>query len=627
MASGREAAPVVWLLGVMLASIGLPFFVLAATAPLLQRWLAATDHPSAADPYFLYAASNAGSLAALLMYPVIVEPLLSLRTQRVAWAAGYAMTAALLVACAIATRRLRGHRETRTVEPAVAIPWALRIRWLLLALVPSGLMLAVTAHISTDLAAMPLLWIVPLALYLLTFIVAFGMRRAEAQRQARRVLPLVLLPLVMLLITQGGAPLWFLLPLHLVTFTTLAFLCHADLAALRPPATALTGFYLWMAAGGALGGLLNTAAPALFTGVAEYPLLLAAACFVLVEPGDVRHAARRLGTVVKPVVVGMLAVLVLMAARTLDLTPAETFPFLGFAALLAFSASRQAFVFSLCVSALLLSGAVAPLHAWGAVLHQQRTFFGVYRVTHDARHGIVSLYHGTTLHGSQRADSGAPEPLTYYHRGSPVADVLALAPLDRPASVGVVGLGVGSLAAYARPGERWTFYEIDPAVDAIARDARFFTFLERCGPSCRTVIGDGRLALAASAGRYDVLVLDAFSSDAIPVHLLTREAIRTYLSRAAEDATLAFHVSNRHFDLRPVLGGIAADLGLVALVRDDQVDVDTADGRSSSRWVALGRPGGRVDELAERPGWRPVTAATGRVWTDDFSNVLSVLRR
>lgn len=627
MAPGREAAPVVWLLGVMLASIGLPFFVLAATAPLLQRWLAATDHPSASDPYFLYAASNAGSLTALLMYPVVVEPLFTLRTQRLAWAAGFALTALLVAACAVATRRMHPGRETSNAPAEPPIRWSLRLRWLALAFVPSGLLLAVTAHISTDLAAIPLLWIVPLALYLLTFIVAFGVRREGAERIARRLLPLVLLPLVMFLVVRGGAALWFLLPLHLVAFATIALVCHAELAALRPRATALTSFYLWMAGGGALGGLLNTAAPVVFTGVAEYPLLLAAACVALVRPGDVRAVASRPQTHVKPAAVGLTAVLVLLAARTLDLTAAEALPFLGFPALIAFSASRQSVPFALCVGALLGAGAVAPIEAWGTVLHQQRTFFGVYRVTRDTRQDVVSLYHGTTLHGSQRAGEIEAEPLSYYHRDSPVADVLALRPQEYPASVGVVGLGVGSLAAYARPGERWTFYEIDPAVDDIARDARFFTFLDACGARCRTVIGDGRLTVAESAERHDVLVLDAFSSDAIPVHLLTREAVVTYLSRLSDDGMLAFHVSNRHFDLRPVLGGLAAALQLVAFGRDDQVDVETAAGRSSSRWVAIGRRGSRMEVLAGQAGWRRVTTRTSRVWTDDFSNIWAVLRR
>jgi hypothetical protein len=625
MVAGREAAPVAWLMGLMLTGIGLPFVVLATTAPLLQRWFAATDHPSAADPYFLYAASNAGSLAALLMYPVVVEPLLSLRAQRMAWAWGYVAAAALVVACGWAASRLRAEDDGGAVAAAEeTIPWALRLRWLALALVPSGLLLAVTAHVSTDLAAIPLLWIVPLALYLATFIVAFGSRREAASRVSARLLPQVLLLLVVFLITQGAGPIWLMLPLHLVTFTTFALLCHSELARLRPSAAGLTSFYLWMAGGGALGGLLNTAAPWVFAGIAEYPLLIAGACFVLIRPVDFR-ALREPRTLVKPVVVGVLTAGALLAARPFELGLAHMFALLGLPAVLTLSTSRRPAAFALCMTALLGAGWGAGLDAWGHVLHQQRTFFGVYRVTSDTRGHIVSLYHGTTRHGGQAAGAGAPEPLTYFHRGSPVADVLALRPAESSASIGVVGLGVGSLAAYARPGEAWIFYEIDPAVDDIARDTRFFTFLEACGASCTTVIGDGRLALAASRTRYDVIVLDAFSSDAIPVHLLTREAIQTYMSRLSEDGMLAFHVSNRHFDLQPVLGGVAADLQLVAFMREDVAD--GVEGHSSSRWVALGRSNSRVQALAGEAGWRPVTSRTARVWTDDFSNIWSVLWR
>jgi hypothetical protein len=260
----------------------------------------------------------------------------------------------------------------------------------------------------------------------------------------------------------------------------------------------------------------------------------------------------------------------------------------------------------------------------GSVVHAERTFFGVYRVTTTPQYGFVSLIHGTTLHGRQIQNAPIPEPLTYFHRKSPIGDVFA-ARGEGARSVGIVGLGIGTLAAYAQPSSHWVFYEIDPAVERIARDTQFFRFLEVCGNRCRVVLGDARLSLAHTNDRYDVLVLDAFSSDAIPVHLLTTEALRVYEQRLTADGILAMHISNRHIKLRPVLGRLARDRGWIAFARFDARE-DNTSGVTASDWVVLARNAEDAGAIARDPRWTRITSADGPAWSDDFSNVWTTLR-
>jgi hypothetical protein len=620
-------APIPWLLALLATTIGLPFFALSMTAPLLQRWFSFTDHPAARDPYFLYAASNAGSLGALLLYPALFEPTLSLRTQRLFWSAGYVVAAALVICAAFAVWRGRpdehvGPSASRTDAP----PMLRQARWVFLSAIPSGLMLAVTAHISTDIAAVPLLWIVPLALYLVTFILAFGAQAERVLRLARRVLPLVLLPVVLLLAARGGAALWFSVPLHLIAFLVVALVCHCELAADRPPAEDLTAFYLWLSFGGMLGGLFNTlVAPVLFSDIVEYPLLLAAAVFAIVPVRSFGSALRERAPLVRAVLAGGLAILIVSAAPRLGLDTRWTFLLLTVPIVFAFSVSRQPALFAVAVALVLLSAGVSGT-AWGDVQYARRTFYGIHRVSLDRDGEFVALYHGTTLHGSQAVGAADPEPLTYYHRGSPIADVFDSRKDGERGSIGVIGLGVGTLAAYADAGERWTFYELDPAVEAIARDERYFTFLRACGTRCRVVIGDGRLTLSADPARHDVLVIDAFSSDAIPVHLMTREGVRMYLSRLTETGVVAFHISNRHFDLRAPLARLARDERLAAQVRFERVDEQDPPGTTSSLWAILARSREHFGSLADDPRWTPLAPDGKAAWTDDFSNVWSALQ-
>lgn len=622
------STPTGWLLAVMVGSVGFPFLLLSTTAPLLQRWFAARTESAAVDPYRLYAASNAGSLGGLLFYPAVIEPFLSIQLQQFAWSLGYAITAAFVVICALITfRSLIAQPEQAAVTITGAPAISTRARWLVLAAVPSALMLAVTVHISTDIAAVPLLWIVPLGLYLSTFIIVFSPLAATVLPAARRALPLVLLPLVLFMVAQVTGNLWFVIPLHLAAFWLLSLLCHAELAATRPVASHLTEFYVWLAVGGMIGGAFNTfIVPRLFVEVGEYPLLIAAAVLAIASPPTFAEILKHRRLFLRPTLAALTALAVVSIGARFALDPQLLLPLLAVPVLLCFSVSRHAAAFAVGIGLVLTAGACTTNQAWGNVLHSERTFFGLYRVSTEA--GLTSLFHGTTLHGSQREQQQGTvtEPLTYYHRRSPIGDVFAALDGAVLKSVGVVGLGVGSLAAYAKTTQDWSFYEIDPAVERIARDARYFSFLQDCGSSCRVLIGDGRLLINQSNEQHQVLVLDAFSSDAIPVHVLTSEAIEDYLTHLTPNGVLAFHISNRHFDLRPVLGRVAGAQGLVAMVRDD-IDVGFHDpGTRGSRWVVMARNHAALAGLPARPGWAPLESDGGRVWTDDFSNVWSALK-
>jgi hypothetical protein len=501
-ASPPEGNPLGWLLLLLTATIGLPFFVLSTSASVFQHWLSRTDHPSARDPYFLYSASNLGCLFALASYPTIVEPLLTLRDQARVWTFAYAVFVALAATCGfVAWSRLAAPGQAAALDAAparavAAVSWMRRLRWTALAFVPSSLMLAVTSYISTDIASVPLLWIVPLALYLLTFALAFGRHGARADAIAARALPLLVVPLALFMIAKLRAPLTAIVIVHLAAFAAIALNCHASLAKDRPEASRLTEFYFWISFGGMLGGLFNTlAAPLLFDGIVEYPLVVAVAC-LLFRAGDVSASKRSAADLVLPIAVGVLTsgTLLVLAAKGAPLS--VQLAALSVPAVLTFAQRRQAHRFGWCVAAL-MAASLAFGDAGERVLYATRTFFGVYRVSADLQGRYHALAHGTTLHGLQaQAPERRGEPLTYFHQTGPFGQAWQALPRAATArEVAVVGLGVGTMAAYARPGQQWTFFEIDPAIERIARTREHFSFMETCGDRCRVVIGDARISL------------------------------------------------------------------------------------------------------------------------------------
>ena len=631
----REA---IWLFGRLAVSIGPCFVLLAATAPLVQRWLASTRHREARDPYFLYAASNAGSLLALLAYPVVIEPLFGLEEQRHTWRFGLWFAVVLVGACATLTLRTPPPAADSRADPpapAAALPPRIRWRWLVLAAIPSSLLLSVTSYVTTDVVALPLLWIVPLALYLLTFIIAFARRAIVPSHRVLRVQAFLLVPVAaeMFLHTQAAAPV--LVPLHALTFFVTALACHQALAASRPTGPRSTEFYLIVAAGGALGGLCNVfLAPVVFRGLYEYPLALVAVA-LLRPPGDAvsdERRARRLDLAL-PLALGAVLLLGTRGLRAVEATAGAKSGFVLLVVLLSavgtagYAFRARPLRFALVLAAIIGAGAT---YAKGSTrtLFAGRSFYGVHKVVLETP-TTRTLWHGNTRHGSQdMAPERRGEPLTYYHRTGPMGGVMT-AWQGRPQRrrVGVVGLGAGSLAAYAAPGEHWTFFEIDEAVIDIARDRGLFSFLGDARGKVDVVLGDARLSIAAAPdGAFGVLVLDAFSSDAVPAHLLTREAIALYLRKLGPGGLIAVHLSNRMLDLEPVVAGGAAAVGCSGLVRfDNPTEAEARASKTASHWMVLARSPADLAPLATDARWVP-PRRNGPGWTDDAFNLWRALR-
>ena len=586
-------SPVPWILGTLLLSVGPSFFLLSTSAPLLQRWYSQTSAAGAEDPYFLYAASNVGSLLALLAYPALIAPTLSLSAQSSLWSFGFGLFVVLtLLLCLHAFRDTEPGR-TRPSENAPARPGRAQYgRWLLLAFVPSSLVLGVTQHLTTDVAAVPLLWVVPLALYLLTFVLAFSRRNLISLRLASVLMLLLIATSLLSMAIWWMVPVLLSLALHLLLLFFVAFVCHGRLAALRPAPDRLTGFYLTIAIGGALGGLFNAVlAPCLFDSILEYPLMALLAVLLRERPHVPlrerlrNHAAHRGSLALDGVVVASLLALPfgLPSADTAERTLLET-----------------------------------------------RTFFGVHRIIVRSDPEAVKYTNGTTVHGSQLVRNRRLKT-TYYHENTGLGRMFLTLKgeslLDR---VGLIGLGVGTTAAWAAPGQEYTFFEIDPAVAEIANDPDRFTFLRDCmADKVKVVLGDGRLSLAKEPDRgFGLLVLDTFNSDAIPVHMLTMEALDLYFRKLEEDGLLAIHITNRYLDLRRLLFSMARAGGWFAVdwKADSAHEPDAALGQNRAEWVFLTAGLETKERLLSGTGFAPLTAAGAvRVWTDDYCNLFGLL--
>ncbi len=630
---------------VLLVSIGLPFFVVSTSAPLLQHWFGRTRHRAASDPFFLYAASNAGSLGALLAYPFLIEPLVPLSVQSRIWTVAYALLIVLIAACAlVSARAARGTAiASESLPPTPRPSWKTRLHWLVLAAVPSSLMLSVTGYITTDIAAVPLIWVIPLSIYLLTFVLAFGRRSLVPARVFTGALPFLAAILLTIIVSRMSEPLGFVF-LHLLVLFVAAMVCHTELARRRPAVDHLTEFYLWLSAGGAVGGLFNVlVAPFIFSTMAEYPLGLVAACLLRpgsqpsgsrLQPGvQVRPAARIWRTLDAPraLAIGLLALFLEVGAQLLRV-PVGTPTFVVIVFLVPFVAALVSRRGPLALGAAFASIAIVGMWypAWDQpVVANVRGFYGAHSIVNRGAYRV--LMNGTTNHGAQslRPDRKCL-PLTYYYPTGPLGELFAtFTGAHAKSSIGVVGLGTGSTGGYARPGQRWTFYDIDPVVERIARNPAYFTFLRDCVPQARVVMGDARLSIAREPdGAHDVLILDAFTSDAIPVHLLTQEAMALYLRKLAPGGVLAFHISNRFLNLRRPLARLARDAGLVDYVRADGKisPLEAYDGKEGSIWVVMARTRDDLGTLTDDPRWLLLPSTVdGRSWTDDYSDVFGAL--
>lgn len=620
--------PVWWLLFTMIARLGLPFLAVSTMAPLVQQWFSTIPGPSRSDPYFLYAASNVGSMLALLAYPLILERLFGTRVHTELWLAGYLLLLMLVAACVWQLYR-SGHETAHAVRQTGRAGWRQRAQWTMLACVPSSLMLGVTTHISTDLAAIPLLWVLPLAAYLLTFILAFSTRVWIPEKLLARALPVLALTVIWSIVFQRRAP--WTIPAHVIAFFFAALACHTALVRSRPDAERLTEFYVWLSFGGMLGGVFNSlVAPHLFDGIFEYPLVLALACFARPSPEFKRGRLEPW-----PIVAIALAVpfFVFISAWRLDrFLPAAPLPVVLIRASIVpailFVLANRTVVFNalMVLIALLIPVAGSSRTSLGEAVFAERSFFGVSRVIEGPGREYHLLQHGSTAHGRQNFPAGTScEPQSYYHVNGPVGDLFrAAGPFAR---VAVVGLGSGALACYAEPGTYWTFFEIDPLVERIARDPRLFTFLQNTRGQINVAIGDGRKKLEeAAAASFDLIVVDAFSSDAIPVHLLTREALQLYLSRLRPGGVIALHISNGFLRLEPVVAAVVAATAVRGVTKlDDQIpEKEAVHGRYATHWVAVTADENRLATLGAQPGWRPLRSEPGiALWTDDYSNLLS----
>jgi SAM-dependent methyltransferase len=669
--------PILWLLGVLTLCAGTPFALISTCSPFLQRTFAFTGHKDAHDPYFLYSASNAGSLSALLAYPIFIEPNLGLQEQSRLWMFGYMGLVVLLWTCAFVVMRKNQAAATtpapetpaiiavETAEPPTAkspteneasISWPRRLRWVMLAFVPSSLMLSLTNYLSSDIAAIPLLWILPLSLYLLSFMVVFAKRQPVPLFVWVRGLAILVLPLVIAMSAHASEPLGLLVPLHCGIFFMAAVVCHGTMARDRPSARHLTEFYGWMAFGGVLGGACNSLlAPIIFKEVWEYPLTVALVCLMLprellLDKESDKQAPYRLSPldVIGPLILTALCWMLVEGMQKIGMTtgPQVIAIMFGVPAFASFVWSRRPLRFALAVLGILWCGQFYRAGQAAEVLAKQRSFFGVHRVVLSEDKKFHLLSHGSTIHGIQMPSNPA-KPLAYYAEMGPVGDIMRTRAGKTNLRVADVGLGAGAMAAYAQPGQNWALYEIDPHVAEIASDPKLFTYLhdaKQRGARIDMILGDARLKLKnAPDHSFDVIVLDAYSSDTIPVHLLTKEALALYEQKLAPGGIIAWHLSNNWFDLEPIVGRLAQESGWYGRARFFAPNEDDKKGKLSaaeikelakkktereginpSQWAALARSEADLGDLRSNRKWKPIRVET-TLWTDDRSSLWPLL--
>ena len=656
---GAGNSPIVYVLLLATTSVGLPFLALSATAPLLQRWFAANG----SDPYFLYAASNLGSMAALLFFPTLIEPTLAIQPQTVVWQGGYLLLVVLLGLCGwLAVRwAWKESADALYLEPGqAAITLSTRLAWVFWAFLPSSAMLGVTSHVTSDIAPAALFWVVPLALYLLSFVVVFS--------RLRRILPpaglawaIVVLALAALAVRYWGGDRTFdralvSILLNLLWFFAAACLLHGFLYQSRPQPARLTEFYFWSACGGALGGIFNgIAAPLIFHQVLEYYLLLVAIAAIALrlalvnlvtgKPISTPETRRVVWTFVVLLLLFLLADRVLAGAVTPELRSGVVLYSLVAMVITLLVAVRRrqakAWRVAILVIVAIAGGMYLSIQDYGN-LYLARSFYGSMRVKERRDLNEVPyhlLLHGSTRHNMQRFGSDPErnrEPLMYFHRHGNIGNaVTALRNhLDRPLRFAIAGLGAGAMSAYTEVGDEMVFYEIDPEVVTLATDPALFTYVAEAQGNIEIVVGDARLQLAQAPDRhFDLIHLDAFCGDAVPVHLLTTEAIALYLRKVKADGMVLFHLSNRYLDLPRVLQGMELPKGY-SLYYGSRYHVERPEGTmalsglfSHSQVVLLARDEAFPEAITDSPRWRYLPPDPEiRPWTDDYSNLFQIFR-
>lgn len=631
LAQPQEGAnPILWQLSVMGLAIGVPFLILSGTAPMVQRWFAASSHKDSENPYFLYAASNFGSLAALIAYPLLIEVFLGTRMQAGIWTWLYGGLIAMLALCAALTGKKRIVETLSATGPAVTN--GQRLVWIVLAFIPSSLLLSVTTYITTDIASAPLFWIIPLTLYLITFIMAFARRQAIGFSAAYLFLCALMTIVAMLFVKGIFSASIYPMAIHLALFFLAAFCAHTALSQRKPSAAHLTEFYLYISLGGVLGGMFNTfIAPAIFPVPFEYPLGLAAALFTpFLATGTWPQAAELKKNALILLAIAAVSVAAIFLSANLALIMLCCVLVLAGLMLLLDREAKTAFIAAICIIFL-----THPGYDWSALkrtLLVERNFFGVSRVADSADKPIRTYMHGTTIHGAQAlTEEDRLTPLTYYAPHGPAGDAFSLLSAPGPQKIAVLGLGTGSVACYSRAGRSFDFYEIDPAVIRIAENSDLFTFLSACGSPYRAILGDGRLKIAEAPDRsYDMIFIDTFSSDSIPAHIVTREAFALYFTKLKEGGILLMNISNRHLDLSPLLARAAQEFGAESRfvfspgqsVSGAAPEIKSLDARYA---LITANPAIIARLRRDYPRWQPFSGKPARLWTDDYANILSLL--
>jgi len=620
-----DKAPTKWQLSLMTITVGGPFFIISASAPMLQRWFSYSNHKDAENPYFLYAASNLGSMSALFLYPTIIEPLLDLKQQSYSWMFGYVLLLGLIIICVLSIWNTGTKKSNfKIINNKEIITWSRRGKWLLMAFIPSSLLLGVTTYITTDIASAPLLWIIPLLLYIGTFVIAFARKVVISEKKASEYFGYLLIYILIYSIYSGGKGILFIL-LHMMLFFLAALICHSILSNTKPSTANLTEFYLTISFGGALGGIFNAIiAPSIFVVPIEYALALGVA--VCMRFSNIKNEPTR------PIYIflGLLAVLATIGVNNVDSSWIKIMLlFVLLASLGIINNTRWAFG----ISAAIIMFFSVPTNFIKLLdrntIHQERNFFGISRVINSKENQRLFV-HGTTIHGAQSLKKNEElVPTSYYSRLGPIGDLFRLADQGKSnQKVAVLGLGVGTTACYYKNGRSFDFFEINPEVINIAKNPEYFTFLSSCGSPYEIIEGDARIELFKKEDEnYDFILADAYSSDNIPIHLITREAIELYMKKLKPNGILGFHISNSYIDIEPVLTEIANSFsikGYSKFVIEQTIEETNLKSEATQAFVfAMNR---KQEEFLKVNGWKLSRKRKGvGLWTDKFSNILTVL--
>jgi len=639
--------PSAWLLSILFFSIGLPFFILSTTSPLLQKWFSGLGHQTSHDPYYLSMASNSGSLIALLSYPFLLEPEFGLTQLQQLWSTGFLFLAVLIAVCMI--MQLKPQALPPKIQPnklkesnifLVDKPGLrLQLHWILLSFIPSSLLLGTTNYISIDIATVPLLWVIPLAIYLLSFILVFSKYSTAIHKKIVLIQPWVCMPFLIYYFSEQKLSHFSVeLVLHFLVFFISIMVCHGELAKRRPPTQFLTQYYLIMSLGGMLGGIFNSfIAPLIFSSIYEYPLAIIFA--LLLNPSHRENNVYLKAYLGKFIFCTYL--FTFMTILYFNFNQFSNIVLLGFSILVVGFVNYFLFhkypVFFPLFGLLIVSCVAPEKQQRGQLLHQSRNFYGVLTVKHQTgnymgnpNETLHELYSGTTQHGAQLfSDYNLHcRPNGYYSQKGPLGDIFTTYNLlNNDWHIGVVGLGVGEMVGYAKASQSWTFFELDPNVVEIATNPNYFTFLTECIDHYKVQLGDARITLEKQHQSFDLLVIDAFTSDAIPTHLLTKEAIELYLSRLNRNGLLVFHISNRYLAINKVLSDHAEKLGLSLLIKEFRPKQKTPL-LSNSDWVILARNPAQLEPMLTtnwRGDWHKLPHYPNvRSWTDDFTSIMTV---